>query len=439
MPDAMIRSTLLLLTLTLATTGVALAQSRDLSSRGERLDRVAAIVNDGVVLQSTVDYQVHQVMQRLREQQQQLPPMPILRQQVLDRLVLQEVQLQRAQRLGIQVSDDQLNQALRDIATRNNVEFEKLPQTLAEQGIDYVLYREDLRQEITLQLLRQRDVLQRIYVSPRELEQFLARESSNRLDSEEFDVSHILLSLPEAATAQQIAEVEQKARELIEKAGNGEDFGRLALQYSQAQSALERGKLGWRKGSQLPQFVAEAVTDLQEGQVSAPIRTPTGIHIVRLDGRRSVDQPMIVEQAHARHILLKPNEVQDDALTQQRLTEIRERILKGEDFAAIASVTSEDQGSASQGGDLGWNSPGTFVLEFEQVLASLKENEISAPFRSQFGWHIVQLLGRRTHDQSDEMKRNKAFAAIRESKADEETELWLRRLRDEAYVEYKVL
>jgi len=160
---------------------------------------------------------------------------------------------------------------------------------------------------------------------------------------------------------------------------------------------------------------------------------------VRLDGRRSVDQPMIVEQAQARHILLKPNEVQDDALTQQRLTEIRERILKGEDFAAIASVTSEDQGSASQGGDLGWNSPGTFVLEFEQVLASLKENEISAPFRTQFGWHIVQLLGRRTHDQSDEMKRNKAYGAIRESKADEETELWLRRLRDEAYVEYKVL
>lgn len=435
----MIRSTLLLLTLTVATTGMALAQSRDLSSRGERLDRIAAIVNDGVVLQSAVDYQVRQVMQRLREQQQQLPPMPILRQQVLDRLVLQEVQLQRAQRLGIQVSDDQLNQALRDIATRNNVEFEKLPQTLAEQGIDYALYREDLRQEITLQLLRQRDVLQRIYVSPRELEQFLARESNNRLDSEEFDVSHILLSLPEAATAQQIAEVEQKARELIEKANNGEDFGRLALQYSQAQSALERGKLGWRKGSQLPQFVADAVTGLQQGQVSAPIRTPTGIHLVRLDGRRSVDQPMIVEQAHARHILLKPNEVQDDALTQQRLTEIRERILKGEDFAAIASVTSEDQGSASQGGDLGWNSPGTFVLEFEQVLASLRENEISAPFRSQFGWHIVQLLGRRTHDQSDEMKRNKAYAAIRESKADEETELWLRRLRDEAYVEFKVL
>ncbi len=439
MPATMIRSILLFLTLTLATTGTAIAQSRDLSSRGERLDRVAAIVNDGVVLQSAVEFQVRQVIQRLREQQQQLPPMPILRQQVLDRLVLQEVQLQRAQRLGIQVSDDQLNQALRDIATRNGVEFEKLPETLSGQGVDYVMYREDLRHEITLQLLRQRDVLQRIYVSPRELEQFLARESNNRLDSEEFDVSHILLSLPEAATAQQIAEVEQKARELIEKAGNGEDFGRLALQYSQAQSALERGKLGWRKGSQLPQFVAEAVIGLQEGQVSPPIRTPTGVHLVRLDGRRSVDQPMIVEQAQARHILLKPNEVQDDALTQQRLTEIRERILKGENFAAIASVTSEDQGSASQGGDLGWNSPGTFVLEFEQVLASLKENEISAPFRTQCGWHIVQLLGRRTHDQSDEMKRNKAYGAIRESKADEETELWLRRLRDEAYVEYKVL
>ncbi len=434
----MIRS-LILLAVALVPTQGALAQSRDLSNRGERLDRIAAIVNDGVVLQSAVDQQVAQVAERLREQQQQMPPMAILRQQVLDRLVLQEVQMQRADRLGIQVADDQLNQALRDVASRNNIEFEKMPQTLAEQGIDYKTYREDMRQEITLQLLRQRDVLQRIYVAPRELEQYLARQSNNRLDSEEFDVSHILLSLPEAATAQQIAEVEYKAKELIDKAANGEDFGRLALQYSQAQSALERGKLGWRKGSQLPQFVSEAVLGLQEGQVSPPIRTPTGIHLVRLDGRRSVDQPVMVEQAHARHILLKPNEVQDDALTEQRLTEIRERILKGEDFAAIASVTSEDQGSASQGGDLGWASPGTFVPEFEQVLASLEENAISKPFRSQFGWHIVQLLGRRTHDQSDEMKRNKAYTAIRESKADEETELWLRRLRDEAYVEYKVL
>jgi len=435
----MIRSLLLLLAMALASTGSALAQSSDLSTRGQRLDRIAAIVNDGVVLQSAVDNQVAQVAERLREQQQPMPPMAILRQQVVDRLVLQEVQMQRAERLGIQVADDQLNEALRDVATRNKIEFEKMPQTLAEQGIDYKSYREDMRREITLQLLRQRDVLQRIYVAPRELEQYLARQSNNRLDNEEFDVSHILLSLPEAATAQQIAEVEQKAQELIDKAAAGEDFGRLALQYSQAQSALERGKLGWRKGSQLPQFVAEAVMTLQEGQTSRPIRTPTGIHLVRLDGRRSIDQPVMVEQAHARHILLKPNEVQDDALTQQRLTEIRERILKGEDFAAIASVTSEDQGSASQGGDLGWASPGTFVLEFEQVLASLKENEISTPFRTQYGWHIMQLLGRRTHDQSDEMKRNKAYMAIRESKADEETELWLRRLRDDAYVEYKIL
>lgn len=435
----MIRSLLLLLAMALASAGSAFAQSRDLSTRGERLDRIAAIVNEGVVLQSAVEHQIAQVAERLKEQQQQMPPMAILRQQVLDRLVLQEVQMQRAERLGIQVADDQLNEALRDVATRNNIEFEKMPQTLAEQGIDYKAYREDMRREITLQLLRQRDVLQRIYVAPRELEQYLARQSNNRLDNEEFDVSHILLSLPEAATAQQIAEVEHKAQELIGKAAGGEDFGRLALQYSQAQSALERGKLGWRKGSQLPQFVAEAVVNLQEGQVSPPIRTSTGIHLVRLDGRRSIDQPVMVEQAHARHILLKPNEVQDDALTQQRLTEIRERILKGEDFAAIASVTSEDQGSASQGGDLGWASPGTFVLEFEQVLAKLSENEISVPFRTQYGWHIVQLLGRRTHDQSDEMKRNKAYMAIRESKADEETELWLRRLRDDAYVEYKIL
>jgi peptidyl-prolyl cis-trans isomerase SurA len=429
----------LLAVCTLALPAGALAQSRDLVARGERLDRVAAIVNDGVVLQSTVDAQIAQVVDRFRSQGQPLPPLPILRQQVLDRLVLQEVQLQRAERLGIEVSDEQLNGALREVADRNKIDFDKMPEAIASQGLDYASYRDDMRKEITLQVLRGRDVLQRIYVSPREVDQYLARQSNNRMDNQEFDVSHILLSLPEAATAEDVAQIEAKARELVEKANAGEEFGRLALQYSQAQSALERGKLGWRKGSQLPQFIAEAVVNLQPGQVSAPLRTATGIHIVRLDDRRSVDQPMMVEQVHARHILLKPNEVQDDALTKQKLTEIRARILKGEDFAAIARVTSEDPGSGSQGGDLGWTSPGTFVLEFDQVLAALKENEISEPFRTQFGWHIVQLLGHRTHDQSDEMKHQRAYAAVRESKSDEETELWLRRLRDEAYVEYKVL
>ena len=313
-----------------------------------------------------------------------------------------------------------------------------MPVALAAQGIDYASYRDEMRREITMSLLRQRDVYPRIYVSPRELEQALERQAGQADASTEFDVSHILLSLPESATSEQVAKVEDLAREIHARARGGEDFGQLALAYSQAQSALERGKLGWRQLGQLPQFIAELVVGMKAGDVSEPVRTPTGFHIVRLDETRGGDTgPMLVEQLHSRHILMRPNEVQDDATTRQRLAAVRERILAGEDFAALASVTSEDPGSASRGGDLGWNSPGVFDPEFETVLAALEQDQISEPFRSQFGWHIVQMLGRRTHDQSDEVRRQRVLTALRESKVDEETELWLRRLRDEAYVEIR--
>jgi peptidyl-prolyl cis-trans isomerase SurA len=274
-------------------------------------------------------------------------------------------------------------------------------------------------------------------VSPRELDQALERETDKPADNIEYDVSHILLSLPESAAAGQMAEVERRAEEIRQRALAGEDFGQLAITYSQAQSALDRGKLGWRRAAQLPQFIADEVVKLEPGQVAPPLRTPTGFHIVKLDGVRGGEGPMVVEQVHARHILLRPTEVQDDATTRQRLEDLRKRILAGEDFSALASITSEDPGSAAQGGDLGWAAPGTFVPEFDEVLGKLEENEISEPFRTQYGWHIVQMLGKRFHDQSDEVRRQRVLTALRESKVDEETELWLRRLRDEAYVEYR--
>jgi peptidyl-prolyl cis-trans isomerase SurA len=357
---------------------------------------------------------------------------------VLERLVLQEIQVQRATRLGVQVPDEMLNEALRDVARRNSIPFEQMPAALEQQGLDYATYREEMRREIMLTLLRQRDVYPRIYVSPRELEQALERDAGQAGVNTEYDVSHILLSLPESATAEEMAKVEELARDIRRRAAAGEDFGQLALAYSKAQSALERGKLGWRRLGQLPQFIADLVVGMQPGEVGDPVRTPTGFHLVRLDGTRGGDSgPVLVEQIHARHILMRPNEVQDDATTRQRLAAIRDRILAGEDFGALAGVTSEDPGSASRGGDLGWASPGTFDPEFESVLSGLEENGISEPFRTQFGWHIVQLLGKRTHDQSDELRRQRVLTALRESKVDEETELWLRRLRDEAYVEIR--
>lgn len=426
----------LLAALTLS--GAAHAQTRELSASGVPLDRVIAIVNEGIVLQSQLEAQIGLIMDRLRDQKAQLPPADVVRQQVLERLVLQEIQLQRAQRLGVRVSDEMLNEALRDVAQRNGLPFEQMPIALASQGVDYAAYRDDMRREISISMLRQRDVFPRIYVSPRELDQALQRQSQQVDENAEFDVSHILLSLPESATAEQMARVEKLAAEIHDRANSGDDFGQLALTYSQAQSALERGKLGWRRLNQLPQFIADLVAGMKPGEVANPVRTPTGFHIVRLDETRGASSgPMLVEQIHARHILLRPNEVQDDATTRQRLTALRDRILAGEEFGALASVTSEDPGSASRGGNLGWSSPGTFDPEFETALAALELDQISEPFRSQFGWHIVQLLGKRTYDQSDEVRRQRVLTALRESKVDEETELWLRRLRDEAYVEIR--
>jgi peptidyl-prolyl cis-trans isomerase SurA len=413
------------------------AQTRDLGASGELLDRVAATVNEGVVLQSELDEQVFLIAQRLRQQSLELPPQNVLRQQVLERLVMQELQMQRADRAGIKVSDETLNNALKDVAQRNNLPLDQLPAALASQGIDYASYRDTIRKELTLQILRQRDVIARINVSPRELEQFLEKQSKLPSEANEYNVSHILIAVPQAATPEQLEDAAKRANEVYERASKGDDFARLAVQYSNSQTALEGGSLGWRKGPELPTFLAELVARLSPGQVSEPLRTPSGYHLVRLNELRGQTQTM-VDQVKARHILMKPTELQDDATVQQKLVAIRERIVKGEDFGAIAQVVSEDPGSATDGGDLGWTGPGTFVPEFERTLAALQENEISQPFRTQFGWHIVQLLGKRQFDNTDELRRQRAFAQLRESKADEETELWLRRLREEAYVEYKL-
>jgi peptidyl-prolyl cis-trans isomerase SurA len=415
----------------------AFAQSRELATSGALLDRVAAVVNDGVVLKSEVDEQVQMVTERLQQQRTELPAANVLRQQILERLVVQEIQLQRADRGGVKVSDEMLNNSLRDVAERNKMTLDQLPRALESQGINYSAYRESMRKEMTISLLRRRDVLEKINVTPREIDQYLAKQSGS-IDNQEFNISHILLALPQAATPGQLEEVSAHAQDIYERARKGEDFAQLAVTYSNSQTALDGGSLGWRKGPQLPTFIADLVAQMQPGDIAEPVRTPSGFHIIKLNERRGAEEQVMVNQVHARHILMRTNELQDDATVKQKLEALRKRILDGEDFAGVAAVTSEDPGSATQGGDLGWESPNSFAPEFAKVLTGLQENEISEPFKTQFGWHIVQLLGTRTHDNTDEVRRQRAYTALRESKADEETELWLRRLRDEAYVEYKM-
>ena len=429
-----------LLALALASVAtLSLAQTRDLSANGVLLDRIAAVVNDGVVLASQLDEQTDEIIARLREQKTELPPRNVLRRQILERLVVEEIQAQRAEKIGIQVSDEMLNGALADVAERNKVNFADLPRLLQEQGVDYRVYRDEVRKQMRLQLLRQRDVIGRINISPRELDQAMARQRSAPDQNSEYNVSHILISVPVSASPEQIEARETRAKEVFDKAKAGDDFAQLAVTYSDSTTNIEGGSLGWRKGSQLPSVVSDAIAKMKAGEIANLIRTPSGFHIFRLNEIRGSAAQAVVAQTHARHILLRTSPLEDDQTLQQKLEDIRKRIVEGgEDFAAIASVTSADPGSAADGGDLGWNGTGTFVPEFEKQLAALSENQISQPFKTTYGWHIVQLLGRRDHDITEDRLRQQVFGQLRESKAEEETELWLRRLRDEAFVDYRL-
>lgn len=416
----------------------ATSRAAELSTTGVPLDGIAAVVNDGIVLRSELDQQVRVISDRLEQQGQQLPPRNILRQQVLERLVVQEVQMQRATRLGIQVPDEALNEALTEVATRNNVKFSDLPAMLESQGLEYRSYREDVRREMMLNLLRQRDVYSRIYISPREIDQCVARRKTSPADDAEYNLAHILVAVPATATAEQASERASRAQGVYERARRGEDFAQLAISYSDSGTALEGGAVGWRRANQLPSFAADVIPKLAPGDVSEPIRTPSGLHIFKVIEKRGAGTTSMVSQVHVRHILMQTNAVEDDDTVRQKLVEFRERILKGESFETLASVNSADPGSAANGGDLGWVGPGTFVPAFEQQIAGLADGEISEPFKTQYGWHIVQMLGRRTYDATDDVIRNRCVAQLRESRADEETEIWLRRLRDEAFVDYRL-
>ncbi len=423
-----------------ATTSASPGLVKELSTHGQSLDRVVAIVNDGVVMQSELEEQVRGITARLRAQNVALPPSDVLRSQVLDRLVLEEIQAQRADRAGIKVSDDQVNAALDDIAKRQNVTLAQLPERMAAEGLEYSTYRGELKREIARQLLRSRDVVQRIVVTPRELDQYMEREKRTATAANEYNVSHILIAVAQDATPVQRAQANARAEDILRRARAGEDFSKLAVTYSQAETALEGGSLGWRKGSELPTFVADMVVRLKPGDISDVMQTPTGYHLVKLNEQRSLSGSQIVHQVHLRHILIKTTEIEDDATVQQKLTHMRDQILAGKDeFAVLAKTNSQDPGSAVNGGDLGWAETSNYVPAFAEKANALKDGEISTPFKSEYGWHIVQMLGRRDFDNSRDAARERAFQALRDSRVEEATELWLQQIRDESFVELRPL
>ncbi len=412
-----------------------LSQTRDLGGTGQFLDGIAAIVNDGVVLRSEVEIQLQVVLDNFAQQQEQLPPRDVIEAQVLERLIIKRIQLQRAERLGIRIPDDMLNSAINNVAKNNNTTFAEFPQLLADEGVNYEDYRQELREQITIEQLRQRDVASRIQISPSELESFLILQKNRDALNFDYDLLHILIPVSASASDNQIKSAKILSNEIYERIAGGEKFETLAMEYSQGQQALNGGKLGWLKGEQLPTSFIEAASKLEKGDTCEPFRSSSGFHLILLNDFRG-QEPILEEQIHVRHILIKTNEILDDDAAKEKMKTIRDQIIKDGDFGAIAAATSEDTGSSQEGGDMGWTGLGFFVPEFEAVVNSLVKDEISEPFKSRYGWHIVQLLGNRIYDNTEDIRRNKAIESIRNSKLSDEIELWARQLRDEAFVEY---
>lgn len=427
----------LLAVVALATAG-AVAQDDTLNNAsGQYLDGIVAVVNDGVVLRSELDRQVEAISTQLLVNDVELPPQDVLEKQILERLVIEEIQIQRADRLGITVTDDMLNAGIARVAQRAGISLGDLPEMLASQGVDYISYRDSVRREMTLDQLRQRDLMGRINVTREEAEQYLA--TANAADNNEYEISQILVPVPADAELEVIEELQAKIDDIHAQLEDGKEFSSLAVSFSAGQNALNGGKIGWRKHSELPKLFADAVATLTPGKFSDPIRSNSGFHIVRLDDKRGDSRPpVMVTEYMARHILIETNEIRTEAAAEAKAQTLYARLQEGEDFAELARNESDDRGSATSGGELGWSGPGMFVPPFEARLKQLDMGQMSEPVKTQFGYHIIELMDKRESDKTEDAMLNEAAGQIRVRKAQEESESWLLRMRDEAFVDYRL-
>ena len=412
--------------------------AEELSETGEFIDGVAAIVNEGVVLKSELNRQQDLIIARAMEADMQLPPAHILREQVLERLIVEEIQMQRASRIGIQISDQMLNGAIAEVARSNNIAFEDLPPLLAQDGINYAEYRRDMRKQMILEQLKRIDVINRISVSPREIESCIADLEDNAVVNSNYHLSHIFISVPNAATNEQFSTAAREAAEVYDQLTAGANFGALAIRHSNGDTALEGGSLGWRQGDQLPTLFFDVVGEMQSGDFSQPIRAVSGYHIVKVNEIQGVVQKSEIEQMRIRHILVTPDQIIDEETAKGLLDDALEQIRDGGDFAEIAKLLSDDPGSANNGGEMGWTNPGEFVPEFEEIAKNADIGVVSVPFRSRFGWHILEVLERRVYDNTTDLKTSNCVQRVRNGKLNNETELWVRRIRDEAFVETRI-
>ncbi|NNM00542.1 MAG: molecular chaperone SurA, partial [Gammaproteobacteria bacterium] len=380
------------------------------------LDRIIAVVDEDVIMQSELDAQLRRVRSQLRQQGTPLPPTTVLERQVMERLVVQRIQLQMAERTGLVVSDEMLASTIANIAGQNNLSVAQFREILAQEGYNFNEFQEDIRKEIIISRLKQREVDNRVAVSDSEVDNFLGNQAAQGESDVEYQLLHILIATD--GSGGNFASARLKAEDLLEQLRDGADFKRLALNYSDGQNSLEGGDLGWRKGAEIPSLFADTALQMEVGDVSDVITSPSGLHIIKLNDRRSGEK-VLVEQTRARHILIRPSELITEEAARERLEQLTLRLQGGADFGDLARTHSDDRASALDGGSLGWVSPGQMVPQFEEVMNGTSVGATSRPFQTEFGWHILTVEERRTYDGTEEVRRSKARAAIRNRKAED--------------------
>jgi len=404
------------------------------SAQAEMLGKIAAVVEEDIILEQELDKEVATISQRIRASNTPTPPETVLRKQVLEKMIMDKLQRQLAEKAGINVTEDQIANSAADIAQRNNLSLEQFRAELEKQGMPYKTFLDNMRNEIIINQLRSREIGGRIKVTDREVDHFIETQGKTGAENVQYHLGHILIALKEGASSSEIQKAEAKAEHLVKNLRTGQSFTQVAMSESEDDNALKGGDLGWRTANDIPTLFAHKVSQMQADEVSDPIRSPSGFHILKMLEIKGLDSH-VTTQTKVRHILIKTNELIDDNEAKNRLSALRERIVDGDDFAKLARANSDDKGSAIKGGSLDWVNPGDLVKPFEETMNKLAINELSEPIQSQFGWHLIQVLDRKAKDDSEEHKKNLIREAIRKRKIEEETELWMRRLRDEGFVE----
>ncbi len=402
-----------------------------------KIDRIVAIVDQAVVTEQELESRIATVTAQFKKQGTELPAEAILRKQILERLITDTLQLQYAAQTGLKVDDNQLDKTIGRIAEQNQLSLAEFTEALAKDGVSMTKFRADIRNEITLARLREREVDGRVNVSESEIDNFLTSQAANNENQDEYEIAHLLIRTPEEGATEDIQKAKSKVDSALTELKAGMSFAKVSASFSDAPNALEGGSLGWKKASQMPALFLDALKAMQVGEVSAPLRSPNGFHVLKLNNKRGGNSPLVIQQTHARHILIKLSEIMSEKDGKLKIDGIKERLDNGEKFEALARQYSEDS-TASSGGDLNWVNPGDTVPQFEKAMNELKDLQISMPVLTQFGWHLIQVIERRSQDMSKEAARLKARQEIRAKKADEAYQDWIRELRDRAYVEIRL-